>query len=77
MKQRITGTIVSTKMQETAIVLVQTTIVNRKYNKQLKRSRRFYADNPGNKALEGNIVEIEECQPLSKTKRWRIVNILK
>ncbi len=77
MKQKKIGTVLSTKMQGTAIIGVETTVINHKYNKQIKRSRRFYADNRENKAIEGNIVEIEECQPLSKTKRWRIINILK
>ncbi|MBI5254521.1 30S ribosomal protein S17 [Candidatus Falkowbacteria bacterium] len=71
--RKFQGKVVSTKMQNTAIVKVETTDIHPLYKKKIRISSRFAVDNPANKYKEGDLVEFVECRPLSKTKRWRIV----
>ncbi|MFH0814775.1 MAG: 30S ribosomal protein S17 [Candidatus Falkowbacteria bacterium] len=71
--RKFQGRVVSTKMQNTAIVKVETTIIHPLYKKRIRVSNRFAVDNQANKYREGDLVEFVECRPLSKTKRWRII----
>ena len=71
--RKFQGRVVSTKMQNTAIVKVETRKIHPVYKKRIRVSSRFAADNPANIYKEGDFVEFVECRPLSKTKRWRIV----
>lgn len=68
-----TGQVVSAKMDKTVVVQVDTTMRHPRYEKVVKRSKRFYAHDPSNNAQEGDTVTIMEVRPLSKTKRWRIM----
>lgn len=69
------GVVVSTRMEKTAVVAVETWWKDPVYRKRIKRSRRFKAeDEIGVK--EGDRVTIQETRPLSKEKRWKIVKIL-
>lgn len=67
------GTVASAKSALTAIVEVERTVVHPKYGKRYHRTRRLACQNPDNKFSAGDRVKVEECRPLSKTKRWRIV----
>jgi len=67
------GTVVSDKMQDTAIVAVSRFVKHPKYKKYLKRTSRFAAHNPGNRAKEGEVVMIRSTRPLSKTKSFEII----
>jgi small subunit ribosomal protein S17 len=71
--RKFQGVVKSTKMQDTAIVEVATVKIHPLYHKRMRVSNRFPSHNPGNKFAEGDKVEIVECRPLSKTKKWRIV----
>lgn len=71
--RKFQGTIVSNKMNDTAVVSIVSKKVHRKYKKAYKSTRRFNCHNQDNKFKEGEIVIFEECRPMSKTKRWRIV----
>ena len=71
--RRLTGTVVSTAMQKTAVVQVDRRVEHAKYGKRYTLSNRFKIHNPEDKARVGDIVEFEECRPLSKDKRWRYV----
>ncbi len=74
-KKKLTGKVVSDKMQKTAIVAVDMPKVHPLYRKLYYKTRRFKAhDELG--VNVGDTVLIEECRPLSKDKTWRIVNIL-
>lgn len=73
LKKELRGTVVSDKMQDTAIVSVARYVKHPKYKKYLKTTKRIAAHNPGNKAKEGDIVTIRSCRPLSKTKSFEIV----
>jgi small subunit ribosomal protein S17 len=73
-RKEFRGTVVSDKMQETAIVAVSRYVKHPKYKKYLKKTTRLSAHNPGNKAKEGDKVTIRSCRPLSKTKHFEIVS---
>ena len=70
------GTVVSSKMDKTAIVAVERKVAHPVYGKQVVRTKKYYAQDEDNAAREGDVVKIMETRPLSKTKRWRIVEIV-
>ena len=70
------GTVVSSKMDKTVIVTVERKIAHPVYGKQSTRTKKYYAQDDENAAREGDVVKIVETRPLSKTKRWRIVEIV-
>ncbi|MDO8518069.1 MAG: 30S ribosomal protein S17 [bacterium] len=72
-KKTLRGTVVSTKMQDTAVVAVERYIKHPKYKKYMRQTKRYHVHNPGNKAKEGEKVTIRSCRPLSKTKSFEIV----
>lgn len=74
-KQRKSGKVVSTQMTATAVVSVDSFVSHPLYRKKIRRTRRFLAHNPENKARQGDWVTIEETRPLSKLKRWIIVDV--
>ena len=75
-KERV-GQVVSTKMQKTAIVETTTRVPHAKFGKIVKQVKRFYAHDEDGKAQVGDTVMIAETRPLSKLKRWRLVEIIK
>jgi small subunit ribosomal protein S17 len=70
------GRVVSNKMQKTIVVTVERQIKHPLYGKILKKTSKFHAHDKENTAGEGDLVKIEETRPLSKTKRWRLVEII-
>jgi small subunit ribosomal protein S17 len=70
------GTVVSDKMQKTVVVAVDSTTRHRLYNKTHKRTKRYKAHDEHNQCHLGDRVRIVETRPLSKEKRWRVVEIL-
>jgi small subunit ribosomal protein S17 len=75
-KTRI-GTVVSDKMDKTITVRVDMTAMHPVYNKLSRTSVKFKAHDEKGEAGEGDTVRIEETRPLSKTKRWRLIEVLK
>jgi small subunit ribosomal protein S17 len=75
-KERV-GQVVSTKMKKTAIVETTTRVPHAKFGKIVKQVKRFYAHDEESKAQLGDTVRIAETRPLSKLKRWRLVEIIK
>ncbi|MEA3210099.1 MAG: small subunit ribosomal protein [Chthoniobacter sp.] len=75
-KERV-GQVVSTKMQKTAVVETTTRVPHRKFGKIVKQVKRFYAHDEEGKAQVGDTVRIAETRPLSKLKRWRLVEVVK
>lgn len=75
-KERV-GQVVSTKMQKTAVVETTTRVPHPKFGKIVKQVKRFYAHDEEGKAQVGDTVRIMETRPLSKLKRWRLVEIVK
>ena len=70
-----TGSVVSNKMDKTITVLVERRIKHPIYGKNIRRSKKFHADDPENKCREGDLVTIVETQPMSKTKTWALKSI--
>ena len=70
------GKVVSDKMQRTVIVTQVRQVAHPLYKKYFKRTKRYVADNADNNAKVGDTVRIMETRPLSKTKRWRVVEII-
>ena len=71
------GEVVSTNMDKTAIVRISRRIAHPLYKKIITRNSKFVAHDEKNEAEVGDLVEIMETRPLSKTKRWRLVRIVK
>ena len=74
-KQRV-GVVTSTKMDKTITVLIERKIKHPIYGKFMKKSKKFTAHYENNECNEGDTVKIMETRPLSKKKRWRLVEIL-
>jgi small subunit ribosomal protein S17 len=70
------GTVVSNKMDKTVIVTVEGTVMHRLYHRYVKRTARFHAHDEQNACNIGDRVEIVATRPLSKTKRWRVRQVL-
>ena len=75
--QQKVGTVVSNKMDKTIVVSVESLKKHRIYKRTYKQTKRFHAHDEGNTCQVGDLVRIEETRPLSKMKRWRLVEILK
>lgn len=75
-KERV-GHVVSTRMQKTAVIEITTRVPHPKFGKIIKQVKRFYAHDEEGKADVGDMVRIMETRPLSKLKRWRLVEIIK
>lgn len=71
------GKVVSDKMDKTAVVTVETLTKHPLYKKVVKRTTKFKVHDEKNEAKVGDTVKIAETRPLSKLKRWRLVEIVK
>jgi small subunit ribosomal protein S17 len=71
-----TGTVVSDKMQKTVVVAIDRRVPHPVYGKMVTRTRRVKAHDEENSAKTGDTVRIMETRPLSKDKRWRVVEIV-
>jgi len=74
-KTRI-GKVVSNKMDKTVVVAIETLVSHPLYRKQVKRTTKFKAHDENNECNIGDRVKIMETRPLSKEKRWRLVEII-
>ncbi|RME46194.1 MAG: 30S ribosomal protein S17 [Chloroflexi bacterium] len=72
-RKQLVGRVVSNKMDKTAVVSVAITKRHPLYEKVVRRSKKYKAHDENNEARVGDLVRIEECRPLSKEKRFRIV----
>ncbi|MFN4305769.1 30S ribosomal protein S17 [Sulfurihydrogenibium azorense] len=70
------GKVVSNKMDKTVVVAVERKFPHPLYGKQVKKTKKFYAHDEEDKCKEGDIVRIRETRPLSKLKRWIVVEIV-
>jgi small subunit ribosomal protein S17 len=74
-KSRV-GTVVSDKMQKTVVVAVERRYAHPLYGKQVRRTKKYHAHDETNQSHVGDLVRIEETRPLSKLKRWRVVEVI-
>ena len=70
------GRVVSSKMAKTIVVVCETRVPHPVYKKIIRKSVRFKAHDERNDAQNGDVVRIAECRPLSKEKRWRLLEIV-
>lgn len=75
--RKFTGEVVSSTEDKTIHVLVKTTKMHNKYRKQYTTDKKYAVHDEKNEAKVGNTVVFEECRPLSKTKRWRLISVAK
>lgn len=76
-RQEKVGTVVSNKMNKTIVVSVVSLKKHRIYKRTYKQTTRFYAHDEENTCQIGDVVRIQESRPLSKLKRWRLIEVLK
>jgi small subunit ribosomal protein S17 len=72
----VEGRVISNKMNKTVTILIERQIKHAMYGKYLRRSTKLHAHDEANECKEGDLVRVTECRPLSKTKNWRVVEIV-
>lgn len=72
----VDGRVVSNKMDKSITVLVERRIKHPVYGKYIGRRTKLHAHDEKNECVEGDIVQIEECRPISKIKSWRLIKVL-
>ena len=75
-RRTLTGRVVSDKMLKTVTVLVERRVKHPVIGKIMMRSRKYHAHIEGLEAAAGDMVQIEECAPISKTKAWRVTRVM-
>lgn len=76
-KKILKGTVISDKMDKTIVVSVERTFQEPYYKKTIKSRKKYKAHDENNRCKVGDIVEIIESKPISRTKRWTVFRILK
>jgi small subunit ribosomal protein S17 len=76
-KNEKVGSVVSTKMQKTIVVEVSRRVPHPLYKRIIGKRKKFYAHDEEGTAKPGDVVRIVECRPLSKLKRWRLVEVVR
>lgn len=76
MKRTLIGKVVSDKMDKTVTVLIERHVKHPLYGKIIMRSNKYHAHNEANTAREGDMVEIQEGRPISKTKAWTVTRVI-
>jgi small subunit ribosomal protein S17 len=76
-RKTLVGDVVSTKMQKTIVVEVDRRKAHGLYKRVIARSKKFYAHDEKNTAHVGDVVRIEETRPMSRLKRWRLIEIVR
>jgi len=71
------GRVTSAKMDKTVVVTVDRLVRHPLYGKTIKRRSKLYAHDEANTCLEGDVVRVAETRPLSKLKRWRVIEVVK
>ncbi|MBM4181816.1 MAG: 30S ribosomal protein S17 [Betaproteobacteria bacterium] len=72
----LTGTVVSDKMNKTVTVLVERKVKHPLYGKIIRLSKKYHAHDENNEFHPGDVVVIEECRPLSRTKTWKVARLV-
>ena len=75
-RKRLTGIVVGTKMEKTVVVLVNRLKKHNSYLKYIKRHSKYLVHDPQDKCQQGDKVRIIESRPISKTKRWQVIEIM-
>jgi len=75
-RKEFIGKVVSDKMDKTVVVAVERQLPHPLYGKRIKKTSKFYAHDPENRCKIGDTVRIRESRPLSKLKRWVVVEVI-
>lgn len=75
-RKQLTGKVVSNKMDKTVVVEIENIVMHPLYKKSVRRSKRIKSHDERNECSVGDIVRVEESRPLSKEKRYRLVEII-
>ena len=75
-RRTITGKVISDKMDKSATVMIERKVKHPVYGKYIRRSTKIHIHDAENACHEGDVVIIEQCRPLSKTKSWRLVEVV-
>ncbi len=75
-KKEFTGLVTSEKMDKTVVVQIETKRLHPLYKKYVTRTKKYKAHDPENSAHLGDTVRIRECRPVSKEKKWMLIDIL-
>ncbi|HDP67367.1 MAG TPA: 30S ribosomal protein S17 [Candidatus Marinimicrobia bacterium] len=75
-RKSLVGKVVSNKMDKTIVVTIERKLKHPVYGKYIRRTSKCYAHDPENRCQIGDVVRIEESRPLSRSKRWCLVEIL-
>ncbi|MGB7480466.1 MAG: 30S ribosomal protein S17 [Burkholderiaceae bacterium] len=75
-KRTLTGKVVSDKMDKTVTVLIERRVKHPLYGKIIMRSNKYHAHDESNQAKAGDIVEIQEGRPISRTKAWTVTRVV-
>mgnify|MGYP003532745047 FL=1 len=76
LRKVMVGKVVSDKMDKTVVVAVETSVRHKMYNKIVKRTYKLKAHDEANECKVGDTVKVMETRPLSKDKRWRVVEVM-
>lgn len=76
LKRTLTGTVTSDKMDKTVTVLVERKVKHPLLGKIIRVSKKYHAHDEANEIHTGDVVIIEECRPIAKTKSWRVAKLL-
>jgi small subunit ribosomal protein S17 len=74
-RKELEGKVISNKMDKTVVVAVENRTPHRKYEKHIARTQKFKAHDAENKCQMGDRVRIKECRPISREKRWLVVEV--
>ena len=74
-RKQLIGRVLESKMEKTAVVLIDTRSPHPIYRKYITKSKKYYVHDPKNECHEGDTVSILECRPTSRLKRWRLKQI--
>ncbi len=72
----VTGRVISNKMDKSATVMIERKVKHPVYGKYIRRSTKLHIHDAENTCQEGDLVIIEQCRPISKTKSWRLLEVI-
>ena len=75
-QRQLTGRVVSEKIDKTVTVLVERQVMHPVIGKVVSRAKKYHAHNEGNRVHLGDLVVIEECRPISRTKSWKVARLV-
>jgi len=75
-RKRLVGTVIGNRMDKTAVILVERLVRHATYKKFVRRRAKYLAHDAGNVCGVGDKVRIVECRPLSKRKRWQVIDVV-